>query len=357
MKYVPIISEDNIQHVHHILLYECHLPESDEYFDKWIDVEGAQCFGPNMPVSWRYCTSPLVAWAVGGEGTFIPEHVGFPLGEEHGGATYFMMELHYDNPNLRRGIVDNSGLRIYYTEKLRPHDAGILMLGHNVSPMQVIPPGQHWLTIGHCSSDCTGQNLPEKGVNVFAGILHAHLLGRNMTLRHIRDHKELPMVIRDLHYDFNFQETRNLKEELVVLPGDSLITECGLDSTSRSGPTFGGFGTNQEMCLSFLYYYPRVDLATCGSELSARSLFYALGIKDARVQQGQKTGSPNEIGILECLPSNWLPGISSWNRHPGMSSWNCLPGIGILECLPGIGILELASWKWLLGISFLESAS
>lgn len=32
-----------------------------------------------------------------------PEHVGFPLGEEHGGATYFMLEIHYDNPNLRTG--------------------------------------------------------------------------------------------------------------------------------------------------------------------------------------------------------------------------------------------------------------
>ena len=33
----------------------------------------------------------------------LPEHVGFPLGDEHGGATYFLLEVHYDNPNLRRG--------------------------------------------------------------------------------------------------------------------------------------------------------------------------------------------------------------------------------------------------------------
>ncbi|XP_066941219.1 MOXD1 homolog 1-like [Macrobrachium rosenbergii] len=250
-----------------------------------------------MPVSWKYCTSILVAWAVGGEGTFTPKHAGFPLGEEHGGATYFMMELHYENPNLRKGIVDNSGLRIYYTENLRPYDAGILMLGHTVSPMQLIPPGQHWLSIGHCSSNCTSNNLPENGINVFAGILHAHLLGRNMTLRHIRDNKELPIIIRDLNFDFNFQETRTLKEELVVLPGDSLITECGLDSTSRNVPTFGGFGSYQEMCQTLLYYYPRVDLVTCGSELSTKSLFYALGIKDTRTQPGQKLGSLNEYGI------------------------------------------------------------
>lgn len=28
----------------------------------------------------------------------FPSQVGFPLGEEHGGSTYFMFEIHYDNP-------------------------------------------------------------------------------------------------------------------------------------------------------------------------------------------------------------------------------------------------------------------
>ncbi|XP_066941345.1 MOXD1 homolog 1-like [Macrobrachium rosenbergii] len=295
--YVPLISKDNIQHVHHILLYECHLPESDKYFERWIDVDGAQCFGANMPVSWRYCTSPLVAWAVGGEGNMVPENIGFPLGEEHGGATYFMMELHYDNPNLRKGVVDNSGLRVFYTENLRPVDAGILILGHKVSPMQIIPPRQHWFSTGICSSGCTAKQLPETGITIFAGILHSHLLGRNITLRHVRENKELPVVIRDLSYDFNFQEIRNLKKESTVLPGDILITECGLDSTSRTNATFGGFGTGEEMCLAFMFYYPRTELAYCASGPSTKSLFNALGIEEVYPPKGQKPGSTNEFGI------------------------------------------------------------
>ena len=31
-------------------------------------------------------------------GEMFPEHVGATLGEEHGGTTYFMLEVHYDNP-------------------------------------------------------------------------------------------------------------------------------------------------------------------------------------------------------------------------------------------------------------------
>jgi hypothetical protein len=39
------------------------------------------------------------------------------------------------------------------------------------------------------------QALPAKGLQVLAGILHAHLLGRAVTLRHIRDGKELPPIL------------------------------------------------------------------------------------------------------------------------------------------------------------------
>jgi len=28
----------------------------------------------------------------------FPNHTGMPLGEAHGGSTYFMIETHYDNP-------------------------------------------------------------------------------------------------------------------------------------------------------------------------------------------------------------------------------------------------------------------
>lgn len=65
---MPIVQEGNHQHVHHILFYECHLEDSARHYEKWLDVQGAQCYGANMPISWKKCTSPLVAWAIGGEG-------------------------------------------------------------------------------------------------------------------------------------------------------------------------------------------------------------------------------------------------------------------------------------------------
>ena len=36
-------------------------------------------------------------------GEILPDRAGFPMGEEYGGVTYFMMETHYDNPFLKKG--------------------------------------------------------------------------------------------------------------------------------------------------------------------------------------------------------------------------------------------------------------
>ena len=65
----------------------------------------------NMPPSWTLCQSVFVVWAVGSEGDMLPDNVGMPLGVEHGGATYFMMETHYDNPQVHKGQSGPSSCR------------------------------------------------------------------------------------------------------------------------------------------------------------------------------------------------------------------------------------------------------
>ncbi len=49
-----------------------------------------------------------------------------------------------------------SGLRIYYTDHLRQHDASMLLLGSEVNFMHIIPPRQdRFTTVGRCTADCT----------------------------------------------------------------------------------------------------------------------------------------------------------------------------------------------------------
>lgn len=40
------------------------------------------------------------------------------------------------------------------------------------------------------------QHLPAEGITLFQGLLHAHLLGTAINLRHGRDGKELPPVMQ-----------------------------------------------------------------------------------------------------------------------------------------------------------------
>ena len=96
---------------------------------------------------------------MGSEGETLPDHVGMPLGEKYGGADYFMLETHYDNPDVHQNIIDASGLQIYYTKNLREHDTAMLLLGSEVNFLHMIPPQQEmYKTIGRCTAECT-QNV------------------------------------------------------------------------------------------------------------------------------------------------------------------------------------------------------
>lgn len=53
-------------------------------------------------------------------------------------------------------IVDSSGMRFFYVNAPREHDAGVLYMGHSVVPLMIIPPGANNYTIsGICGAQCT----------------------------------------------------------------------------------------------------------------------------------------------------------------------------------------------------------
>ena len=54
----------------------------------------------------------------------LPEITGFRFGPGNDSIKYIMTQMHYDNPQMKSGMIDNTAVKIYYTENLRPHDAG-----------------------------------------------------------------------------------------------------------------------------------------------------------------------------------------------------------------------------------------
>ncbi len=81
-----------------MMLYECHDDPSSSSnsrarFHHHVN-SGYECRTPNMPDDFRRCRGVAAAWGAGGEAFFFPEEAGYPVGEEHGGATYYMFEVY-----------------------------------------------------------------------------------------------------------------------------------------------------------------------------------------------------------------------------------------------------------------------
>ena len=80
--------------------------------------------------------------------------MGYPIGGK--GSQNIVLELHYDNPNLDSGMVDNFGLELLYVHKEPESRAGLLTFGQLVSSAMTIPPrANNYVTNGSCPQQCT----------------------------------------------------------------------------------------------------------------------------------------------------------------------------------------------------------
>lgn len=272
--------------VHHYVVYGCNYDPADvDAFYQFMEdyPKGVDCYGSDADFNiFSSCGQVLVAWATGGKGFILPENVGFPIPStsESELPMFYRMEMHYDNPEHHVGLIDTSGLRMYVTEDLREVESGPLIVQTSVWYSEMIPPKQdNFVAVGHCHSLCTEASFPEDGIYVFGGMLHAHLLGRKIVVRHWRNGEELEHLAADNAYDFNFQQTRMYDPPIHVLPGDSLTVECFLSSAHTNVTTFGGLQTTDEMCQAFLQYYPFTEtISSCHSSIWESQLNRWIGL-------------------------------------------------------------------------------
>jgi Copper type II ascorbate-dependent monooxygenase, N-terminal domain len=61
-------------------------------------------------------------WAKGFTPLILPDVAGFPVSDEE---RYFILQVHYDNPDGKEGVVDStSGVLLHTTDTPRKLDAG-----------------------------------------------------------------------------------------------------------------------------------------------------------------------------------------------------------------------------------------
>ncbi|XP_054721644.1 dopamine beta-hydroxylase-like [Uloborus diversus] len=332
--------------VHHMEVFHCEVDATTK-LPPW----NGPCPSPSKPKILEACKRVLAAWAMGALPFTYPEEAGLPIGGSDF-SRYVMLEVHYNNPEIRQGVVDSSGVKLTYTQTLRQYDAGVMELGLEYTDKMAIPPHQaDFALTGYCVPECTRAGFPPEGIYIFGSQLHTHLTGTKVYTKHVRGSKEIPELNRDNHYSTHFQEIRRLKKAVKVLPGDALLTTCHYSTADRENITLGGYAISDEMCVNYVHYYPKMNLEVCKSSIDTKVLKsyfkYMNEYNDESTSDTKDVGenyhsihwSQNNADFLHHLYSNAPLSMqcnqSSGDRFPGY--WNGVPLTDILYPLPRHG--------------------
>ncbi|MCZ7681118.1 MAG: hypothetical protein M5U28_20965 [Sandaracinaceae bacterium] len=90
-------------------------------------------------------------------------------------------------------------------------------------------------------------------VRVFGVLPHMHTLGRTISLEILRGGTTPECLIDVPRWDFHWQMAYWLTRPVTVTADDSARITCTFDTRTRSDTTRFGEGTEDEMCLAFVY--------------------------------------------------------------------------------------------------------
>ena len=92
-----------------------------------------------------------------------------------------------------------------------------------------------------------------------------HGLGSSIAVRHFRSGRELPPLATLRSWSYAHQGNSPVVGG-ELRPGDQLTLTCTFNSLTRSNVTLEGPGTDDEMCMAWLSYYPAQEgLGMCFS--------------------------------------------------------------------------------------------
>ena len=282
----PIIQTENAAHVHHIVVHRC---KAGQFFNDHLrpvactpdnadDPLDMHSHGGDSPVgtSGGDCEGLLYVWAAGAGLFVMPDEAGIPIGGEEN--SHLIVEIHYDNPDRSPGIVDSSGFRIHYTETLRQHDAATMNVGDPLvsepSDIDARVAQDHRQYV--CPEACTDRFAAD--IQVFGSAPHMHYTGRSIWTTVSREGQYLADLDRKEYWNNGFQKAIYRKEPFTVKAGDRMTTHCVFDTQNYPRPVGFGSTTKDEMCMNFLFYYPRQqmkkgvapnELAYCGPNVDA----------------------------------------------------------------------------------------
>lgn len=218
---------------HHILVFGCKEPATHK--DKWKC--GQVCQGQEQI---------LFAWAKNAPPLQLPKEVGRHVGPG-AGIDYIVLQVHYARVFADADKPDQSGIRIYLTQKRQKFVAGIyLLLAYDT----IIPANTKKV---HADMSCRFDW--QTSIFPFGYRTHAHKLGKVISGYRFRNESFEMIGKGNPQWPQAFYPVGKKPEEIEVKPGDVLAARCTYSSIGRNRITRIGSTHNDEMCNFYIMYY------------------------------------------------------------------------------------------------------
>lgn len=230
------ILPDQVQEVHHVLVYVTTDPAGDAAADalnRDEDGDGAadgyRCDGgPGVSQ-----IEMVAGWAPGTGVLRYPEGTGLrlPAGRR------MIAQIHYNTAN---GVTpDQTAVAVKLQDDV-PFPAQFLQI--TAARELVLEPGQPAIDVVH-------REVPGGGGRVWGAAGHMHRLGTALSIRSDRGGCALDIP----RWDFDWQMVYFLDQPYESADGEEVELRCTFDTTSVTEEVRWGEGTNDEMCVAFLY--------------------------------------------------------------------------------------------------------
>lgn len=230
---------------HHILLYGCEEPGSDEPVWSCGEMSGhGDMEQTDMDVK-QVCKSGsqiLYAWAMGAPELKLPEGVGFRVGADSR-VQYLVLQVHYASVDKIPDTGDDSGVFVSFTEEEQPRTAGVLLMGTGgFAPA-------HSTT--YFESACMLEE--DQPMHPFAFRTHTHSLGKAVSGWRVQGNKHWSLIgKRDPQEPEMFYPVED--EKMVISKGDVVAARCTMVN-NRDTDTSIGSTKKDEMCNYYLMYW------------------------------------------------------------------------------------------------------
>ncbi len=244
-----LIDPAAVKYLHHMVVYG--------HFSQW----------NTSPDRCRDSARTTIAlWAPGDDTMHFPDGAGLRIGNVLNSFNAITIQYHYDNASRDTNQVDyGSGVRIYFSGKdsieneigmFTLGDANLDLLGESIGNGKT----KHEIT---CPSSCTKNTFDVDEVTVVAEMHHMHAKGKRLVNELFsEDGSAIRNTAAVDYWDFDQSGGLQVRQQPYKLrKGDFYKTTCFYQS--YDGTRFG-LGSSDEMCMVFVYYYPKdISMFTC----------------------------------------------------------------------------------------------